>query len=77
MEIANIILDEMDAHNVKYRMTGTPKGWPGDQPIVLLDTTKVHGYGWWARRTSNEAVRVATRRLLGKDRFALTVETLQ
>jgi len=61
---------------VKYRFTGTPKGWPGDQPVVLLDTTKIHGLGWWCKRTSNEAVRTATRRLLGTDKFKLSVENL-
>jgi UDP-glucose 4-epimerase len=76
MEIARIIIEEMGLHGVEYRFTGTPRGWPGDQPVVLLDTTRVHQLGWYTRHTSDEAVRVATRRLLGKDRFALTVETL-
>jgi hypothetical protein len=43
---------------------------------VLLDTTKVRGIGWNSRHTSEEAVRIATRRLLGTDTFRLTVETL-
>jgi UDP-glucose 4-epimerase len=76
MEIAQIIIEEMGLKDVKYRFTGTPKGWPGDQPVVLLDTTKIHELGWWCKRTSNEAVRSATRRLLGTETFALTRETL-
>src|SRR5207237_5162680 len=68
MEIAAIILEEMGLSGTKYRFTGTSRGWPGDQPVVLLDTAKVHELGWYARRTSNEAVRSATRRLLGKEK---------
>ena len=77
MEIAEIIIDEMGLKDVKYRYTGTPRGWPGDQPVVLLDTTKIHELGWWAKRTSNDAVRIAARRMLGKEKFMLTTETLE
>jgi len=76
MRISEIIIEEMGLSNVKYEFTGTPRGWPGDQPVVLLDTTKIHKLGWYARRTSTEAVRAATRRLLGTEKFALTVESL-
>ena len=76
MEIAAMIIEEMELSDVAYRFTGTPRGWPGDQPVVLLDTTKIHDLGWYCKRTSNEAVRGATRRLLGKDNFRLTTETL-
>lgn len=77
MEIASIIIEEMGLKDVQYKYTGTPRGWPGDQPVVLLDTTKIHDLGWWAQRTSNDAVRVATRRMLGKEKFMLTTETLE
>ncbi len=76
MEIAAIIIDEMGLEDVKYAYTGTARGWPGDQPIVLLDTDKIHKLGWFSKYTSSEAVRIATRRLLGKEEFDLTVETL-
>jgi UDP-glucose 4-epimerase len=76
MEIAKIIIEEMDLKNVTYTYTGTPRGWPGDQPIVLLDTSKIHSIGWYAKRTSNEAVRTATRRMLGKEKFKLSTKTL-
>ncbi len=76
MEIAAIIVEEMGLGDVKYKFTGTPRGWPGDQPVVLLDTTKIHELGWWAKRTSNDAVRSATRRLLGTEKFMLNTRTL-
>lgn len=77
MGIAKIIIKEMGLKNVKYRFTGTKRGWPGDQPVVLLDTTKVHKLGWYSRRTSDEAVRTATRRIIGKDNFRLTKDYLE
>lgn len=76
MEIAQIIIEEMGLKDVKFTFTGTPRGWPGDQPVVLLDTGKIHTLGWWARRTSNEAVRTATRRLLGTEPYALSVANI-
>ena len=77
MKIAGIIIEELGLKDVKYSFTGTPKGWPGDQPVVLLDTSKIHQLGWYAKRTSDEAVRVATRRLSGQDDYKLTVETIE
>ena len=76
MEIAQIIIEEMGLHDVQYEFTGTPLGWPGDQPVVLLDTSKIHDLGWCAKRTSDDAVRTATRRLLGVEPFKLRLDTL-
>jgi UDP-glucose 4-epimerase len=77
MEIAKLIIEEMGLKNVTYTFTGTARGWPGDQPVVLLDTNKIHKLGWFAEKTSDEAVRIATRRLLGKDKFKLTKEYIE
>jgi UDP-glucose 4-epimerase len=76
MDIAKIIIEEMCLEGVKFRYTGTPRGWPGDQPVVLLDTTKIHELGWWCKRTSDDAVRIATRRVLGTETFLLTTSNL-
>ncbi len=76
MDISKIIIEEMGLSDVRYEFTGTPRGWPGDQPVVLLDTTRIHEHGWYCKRTSTEAVRSATRRLLGTERFRLTLDTL-
>lgn len=77
MEIAEIIIEEMGLQDVEYQFTGTPLGWPGDQPVVLLDTSKIHELGWFAKRTSNDAVREATRRLLGTSRFKLSIDNFE
>ena len=76
MDIAQFIIEEMGLKDVHYEFTGTPRGWPGDQPVVLLDTSKIHDLGWFAKRTSDDAVRAATRRLLGTERFKLSLENL-
>ena len=76
MDISKIIIEEMGLKDVRYEYTGTPRGWPGDQPVVLLDTTRIHELGWTCKRTSTEAVRSAARRLLGTEKFRLTLDTL-
>ncbi|MEK7281806.1 MAG: NAD-dependent epimerase/dehydratase family protein [Chloroflexota bacterium] len=65
--IARIIIEEMGLKDVKIRFTGGEGGWPGDQPKVYLDTSKVRGLGWRPKHISDEAVRIAVRRLLGKE----------
>lgn len=77
LDIAAMVIEEMGLQGVPYRFTGTSRGWPGDQPVVLLDTAVLHALGWSARRTSDEAVRIAIRRLLGKESFQLTAQTLR
>lgn len=64
-EIARIVVDEMSLQNVPFRYSGGRQGWPGDVPVVKYDLTKMKLLGWRARYTSTEAVRIATRRLLG------------
>lgn len=66
MNIARIVIEEMGLRDVRIRFTGGSRGWPGDQPRVNLDARKLKALGWTAKRNSDEAVRVATRRYLGK-----------
>lgn len=77
MDIARIVTEEMGLRDVPYHFTGTERGWPGDQPVVLLDMTSTHALGWHAQYASDEAVRIATRRLLGKESSVLSLETLE
>lgn len=76
MNIAQIIIDEMGLSDVKYTFSGTPKGWPGDQPAVLLNTSYIHSLGWFAKHSSDEAVRIATRRMLGTEQFLLSADNI-
>lgn len=64
--IAEIVAEEMGLHNVDYKYTGGRRGWPGDVPVVHFDVEKMRALGWQVRNTSDEAVRIAARRLLGK-----------
>ncbi len=65
--IARIVVEEMGLKDVKFKYTGGKRGWPGDAPYAMFDTGKMERLGWKARYASEEAVRIAARRLLGKD----------
>src|SRR5712692_299152 len=66
-DIARVVAEEMGLLGVKFRFTGGRRGWPGDVPVVIYDVSKMKKLGWSARRSSADAVRIATRRLLGKE----------
>ncbi|MGC9219615.1 MAG: NAD-dependent epimerase/dehydratase family protein [Athalassotoga sp.] len=65
-EIAQIICEEMGLRNVKFKYTGGNVGWKGDIPEFKYDLSKIHSLGWKANYLSNEAVKIAVRRILGK-----------
>lgn len=70
IEIAKIVIQEMELENVQLKFTGTKRGWPGDQPQVFLSVEKVKRLGWYPKYTSTEAIRIATRRMLNKEKFS-------
>jgi UDP-glucose 4-epimerase len=64
-DIAAMVIEEMGLHaEIKY--TGGDRGWVGDVPEFSYDLSKVQKLGWKASRTSDEAVRIAIKRALGK-----------
>jgi UDP-glucose 4-epimerase len=65
--IAQIIVEEMGLENILIRYTGGDRGWPGDVPIFMYDVSKAAKLGWKAQYTSDEAVRVAIKGILGKE----------
>ncbi len=65
-EIVRIILEETGNTHTGIRYTGGERGWPGDQPRVYMSVDKMRKLGWSAKLTSNQAVRTAVRRHLGK-----------
>ena len=69
-EIADVVCQEMQLEGVARRFTGGRRGWPGDQPQVFMDVGKMRRLGWRARHSASEAVRIATRRYLGKQKEA-------
>ena len=62
--IANVVIEEMGLTDVEIFFTGGERGWPGDQPQVHILSNRMHELGWSTRHTSDEAVRIAVRRLL-------------
>jgi len=65
--IARIIIEEMGLPNVQIRIAGTRRAWPGDQPKVHITIDRMRQYGWSAALDSDQAVRIAVRRMLGKE----------
>jgi UDP-glucose 4-epimerase len=59
--IADIVCEEMGLLDVSYRFTGGNVGWKGDVAKFQYDLSKIHGIGWKAEHTSDEAVRLAAR----------------
>lgn len=64
--IAEIVIEEMGLQDVEFHHTGGRRGFPGDVPLLMLDTGKMERLGWQTHHSSDEAVRLAARRLLGK-----------
>jgi UDP-glucose 4-epimerase len=69
--IARIVTEEMGLKDVRFRYTGGKRGWPGDVPIVHFSLKKIARLGWEPKHTSEEAVRIAVRRLLAKEVMAV------
>jgi UDP-glucose 4-epimerase len=65
-KIAAILFEEMGLRDVKIRVAGGLRSWPGDQPRVYMTVDKMKTFGWKAKLHSDEAVRTAARRMLGK-----------
>ncbi len=59
--IADIVCEEMGLDGVQYRFTGGSVGWLGDVPKFQYDLSKIHDFGWKAKHSSDEAVRLAAR----------------
>lgn len=55
--IADIVCEEMRLDGVTYAYTGGEGGWKGDVSRFKYCADKIHGTGWRARYTSDEAVR--------------------
>jgi UDP-glucose 4-epimerase len=70
--IAQIIIEAMGLRDVRISYTGGQRGWPGDQPQIRYDVSKMARLGFVARQDSDDSVRTAAHRLLGKTEPALS-----
>ncbi|AEH36668.1 NAD-dependent epimerase/dehydratase family protein [Halopiger xanaduensis] len=63
--IAAIVADEMGLEP-DFEYTGGDRGWTGDVPKMRLSIEKLAALGWEPTRSSDEAVRRATREILAE-----------
>jgi len=56
--------------NPKRQYTGGKRGWVGDSPFILLDTTRIKTLGWRAKMSIRDSV-VATLRYLRENQWLL------
>lgn len=61
--VADVVCDELGLDGVQYRFTGGRRGWPGDSPVVLLDTGKIEGIGWRPSLSVEDGLRRTVRYL--------------
>jgi UDP-glucose 4-epimerase len=64
-DIASMVIEEMGL-DALIRYTGGKRGWIGDVPEFRYDLTKVNNLGWHATYNSNDSVRLAIQKALGK-----------
>jgi UDP-glucose 4-epimerase len=55
--IARIVCEEMGLGDVRYEYTGGTGGWRGDVPIMMLDVSRMKGFGWKPKVGMEESVR--------------------
>jgi UDP-glucose 4-epimerase len=63
MDLADVIVDELGLKGVRYRTCGGERGWPGDSPLVHLDTTRLRALGWRPRVSIEQGIRNTVRYL--------------
>lgn len=64
--VGQIVAEEMGLKDVNFKYTGGERGWPGDVPIVHFNIEKIKKLGWEPRVSSDQAVRIATKRILNQ-----------
>jgi UDP-glucose 4-epimerase len=57
LDLADIVVDELNLKGVRYVTTGGERGWLGDSPFVHLDTNKLKALGWRPRVTIEQGIR--------------------
>jgi UDP-glucose 4-epimerase len=70
--ISEVVIEEMGLTNVKIEREQTIKngaGWRGDVRNMRLDIGRIKAMGWSPKHNSEEAVRLATRKILENPEF--------
>lgn len=59
VDIADMAFQTLGLARPEYEFTGGDRGWNGDVPTLLFDTTAIRARGWGDERDSREAMRDA------------------
>ena len=57
IDLANIVIKEMNLENVEFYFSGGKRGWVGDSPLVHLDTSLAKSYGWHANISLEDTIK--------------------
>ncbi|WP_210191189.1 NAD-dependent epimerase/dehydratase family protein [Bradyrhizobium mercantei] len=63
LDLADIVVDQLNLKRVQYVTTGGERGWLGDAPFVHLDTTKLKALGWRPQVSIERGIRNTVRYL--------------
>ena len=63
-QIADMVVEALGLHGVRYEYTGGEGGWPGDVPRFRLDVSRINRLGWRAKHNSAQAVALAVQTTL-------------
>jgi UDP-glucose 4-epimerase len=69
--IAEIVREEMGLPDSRITIEGKKRAWAGDQPKVHINVDRMRQLGWTAKLASDQAVRIAVRRMLGEPNSSL------
>jgi len=62
--IADAVIKAMRLSSVTINYASGARGWPGDVPVVRLDSSKIRRFGWTPRYNSQEAMQLAIDQML-------------
>ena len=62
--IGEMIVEEMDLKDVKFKYTGGKRGWKGDIPHFQFDISKIEKLGWTPKLSSEDAIRKSIKDIL-------------
>jgi UDP-glucose 4-epimerase len=63
LDLADIVVDQLDLKGVRYVTTGGERGWLGDSPFVHLDTVRLKTLGWEPHVSIEQGIRNTVRYL--------------
>jgi UDP-glucose 4-epimerase len=64
--IAEIVCDEMQLRQVRFRYTGGERGWVGDVPRMQLSIERLKSLGWHPELGSRKSIRRAVQAMLNE-----------